>query len=278
MNLLLIEPAELDADNVAAVDGARARHLRQVLGAEPGRQVRVGLVDGPIGTGTVVSIDESHARLGCVFDAATPPVPPIDLLLALPRPKVLRRLWAQLAALGVGRIVLTNAARVERNYFDTTVLDPAVYRPLLIEGLQQARDTRVPVVTVHRQFRILVEDDLDRMCPQPARLLADPGEGGPIRDGADTRGGPWAKPVVVPGLPQPGGAALRADDEGTAPRRRPDTDRILLAVGPEGGWNDFERHLLESRGFRRISLGPRTLRTDTACIALHAVVSRTAAV
>jgi 16S rRNA U1498 N3-methylase RsmE len=176
MNLLLLEPDELGPDNVASVDGVRARHLRQVLRAEPGRPVRVGLIDGPMGTGTVLSIDDGHARLACAFDAVAPPVPVVDLLLALPRPKVLQRLWAQLAALGVGRIVLTNAARVERNYFDTTVLDPAVYRPLLIEGLQQARDTRVPVVTVHRQFRILVEDHLDQLCPQPTRLLADPGE------------------------------------------------------------------------------------------------------
>lgn len=257
MNLLLLEPDELGADNVATVGGVRARHLRQVLRAEPGRPVRIGLIDGPLGTGTVLSLNDDHARLTCAFNTTTPSLPPVDLLLALPRPKVLKRLWAQLAALGVGRIVLTNAARVERNYFDTTVLDPAVYRPLLIEGLQQARDTRVPTVTVHRQFRILVEDELDRLCPQSMRLLADPEKAdmstADIR--ADTGVGPYVH------------------DTGTGPRARPTQDRILLAVGPEGGWNDFERRLLETRGFRRISLGPRPLRTDTACIALHAVVT-----
>src|SRR4030095_14332053 len=106
---------------------------------------------------------------------ATPPAPPgIDLLLALPRPKVLRRLWAQLAALGVGRIILTNAERVERNYFDTHVLTPACYRPLWSEGLQQARDTRLPIVSVHRQFKVLVEDQLDQVSDASVRLVADP--------------------------------------------------------------------------------------------------------
>src|SRR5688500_19330680 len=99
--------------------------------------------------------------LHCAFEAAPAPRPPVDLLLALPRPKVMRRLWAQLAALGVGRILLTNAARVERNYFDTHVLTSDCYRPLLVEGLQQARDTRLPVVSIHRQLKILVEDHLD---------------------------------------------------------------------------------------------------------------------
>jgi RsmE family RNA methyltransferase len=48
--------------------------------------------------------------------------------------------------------------------------------------------------------------------------------------------------------------------------------RVLLAVGPERGWNDFELSLLEAHGFLRVGMGARTLRVDTACIALLAVV------
>jgi 16S rRNA (uracil1498-N3)-methyltransferase len=51
----------------------------------------------------------------------------------------------------------------------------------------------------------------------------------------------------------------------------------LLAVGPEGGWNDFELGLLEAHGFQRFSLGWQTLRTDTACIALLAVLQHSLA-
>ena len=50
--------------------------------------------------------------------------------------------------------------------------------------------------------------------------------------------------------------------------------RVLLAVGPEGGWNEFELSLLESHGFQRASMGSRTLRTDTACIALLALAGQ----
>ena len=77
----------------------------------------------------------------------------------------MRRLWAQIAALGVGQIILTNAEKVERHYFDTHILTPETYRPLLIEGLQQARDTRLPAVSIHRKFRILIEDELDHLFP-----------------------------------------------------------------------------------------------------------------
>ena len=109
------------------------------------------------------SIADGAVTLRCALEGDTPPRPAIDLLLALPRPKVMRRLWAQIAALGVGQIILTNAEKVERNYFDTHILTPETYRPLLIEGLQQARDTRLPVVSIHRQFKMLIEDQLDTL-------------------------------------------------------------------------------------------------------------------
>jgi RsmE family RNA methyltransferase len=41
----------------------------------------------------------------------------------------------------------------------------------------------------------------------------------------------------------------------------------VLAIGPERGWSDRERDLLEDSGFLRMSLGRRALRTETACVA-----------
>ena len=128
-------------------------------------------LDGPRGVGTVQSISDDEIELRCCFEATIPSRPRIDVLLALPRPKVLRRLWAQFAALGVGQIILTNAERVERHYFDTHVLTSDCYRPLLVEGLQQARDTRLPIVSIHRRFKVLVEDQARR----PVRARSSPG-------------------------------------------------------------------------------------------------------
>jgi RsmE family RNA methyltransferase len=234
VNLMLIEPDELTHDSIVRLSGARLRHLRDVLRVANGATLRVGLVDGPRGTAVIHSIDNNVVELGCTFEATAPARPAVDLVLALPRPKVMRRLFAQIAALGVGRIILTNAARVERDYFDAHILSPAVYRPLLIEGLQQAKDTRLPPVTIHRQFRILVEDDLKELIPDGARLVAEPGE--------------------APSIERQTAASA--------------SDRIVLAIGPEGGWNEFELTLMKRHGFLPISLGTRTLRSDTACVAL----------
>jgi len=236
VNLVILEPGESGDGSNTHLSGKRAEHLLGVLHVEPGAQVRVGILNGPRGVGVVTALDAvaRTVTLQCMFDPALPPKPTVDLLLALPRPKVLRRLWAQLAAVGVGRIILTNAERVERNYFDTHILSPEYYQGLLIEGLQQAQDTWLPAVSVHRQFRVLVEDELDGMCRTGRRLVADP--------------------------------------SGAEPPRGSNGERLLLAVGPEGGWNDFELNLLEAHRFERVGMGSRTLRTDTACIALLALV------
>lgn len=238
MNLILLDDRDRDGSSLVTLSDARAAHLLNVLKVTPGREVRLGLLDGPFGVGTVTSVADGHVTMECAFDADPPARPRVDLLLALPRPKVMRRLWAQLAALGVGQIILTNAEKVERPYFDTHVLTEDCYRPLLIEGLQQARDTRLPAVSIHRQFKVLVEDHLDTTFGAGVRLAAHPG-----------------------GTVSPGSAVREHADE-----------RVLLAVGPEGGWNAFELALLKAHGFTPVSLGLRTLRVDTACTALLAIV------
>ena len=237
MNIVLFEPSEVGDNGRVEATGARAKHLLNVLKAPRGHQVRVGVIDGPMGVGTVAAVGAESVTLDCAFDATTPERPRVDLLLAVPRPKVLRRLWAQLSALGVGQVILTNAEKVERDYFDSRVMQDDWFRPLLIEGLQQARDTRMPRVSIHKRFTVLIEDDLDRLFPGRHRLVAHPGSG------------PAFRSVLSP----------RAD-------------RVLVAIGPEGGWNDFELALLERHGFVRAGLGSRTLATTTACIAVLSIV------
>jgi RsmE family RNA methyltransferase len=238
VNLIILDPGEIGDAGGVRLSGPRASHLLNALKVSAGQPVRVGVLDGPLGMAVVQTIADASVDLQCEFDTAVPPRPLVDVLLALPRPKVMRRLWSQIAALGVGRILLTNAERVERNYFDAHAVRPEHYRPLLIEGLQQARDTRLPIVSVHRQLKVLVEDQLDGLVGGGLRLVAD----------------------------------HMATNAVSVAARESAEDRILLAIGPEGGWNDFERALLRDHGFQAVAIGPRTLRSDTACIALLALV------
>jgi RsmE family RNA methyltransferase len=236
MNRILFEDNEIGDSGRVCVAGRRARHITKVLKPEVGATLRVGVLDGSRGSGEVLSVTRDRVALACTFEDELPDAPRVDLLLALPRPKVMRRLWAPLASLGVGRIVLTNAAKVERNFFDTHWLEEDVYRPLLVEGLEQSGDTRVPSVTICRRLKPFVEDELDGLFPGSRRLICHPRHATPLGDAG------------IAGA-----------------------ERVLLAIGPEGGWSDYEIDMFAAQGFDCVSMGWRTLRTDVACMALIAL-------
>jgi len=247
MNLILISPEELDATGRARLIDHRAEHIRNVLRAEAGKVLRVGLLNGPFGTGTVETIMVDEVVLACEFEDEKPPRPSIDLLLAMPRPKVLKRLWAQFAALGVGRIFVTNAEKVERYYFDTHILEPEFYNARLIEGLQQARDTHLPEVTIVKNLKPFLETE--KFPTIGKKILADPSGTQTIFQTLET--GEAGHFKFFQGLEK----------------------RVLLAIGPEGGWTPYELELFKPHGFEVFGMGPRILRTDTACVALLGMIS-----
>ena len=232
MNRILVERGEILPGSLARFGGARAAHVVEVLHGEVGQTLKTGEVDGPIGTseivaigGGTVTIRMNHCERGLE--------PWVDLVLAPPRPRVLKRLLPQLASLGVGKIVLVGAEKVERAFWGATILREEEYRPLLLDGLMQSGTSAMPVVECARNFRRWTVDRLDAEFPTGRRIVAHPGA-----------------------------------EASAAPCRG--EGRLLLAVGPEGGWTDAEVAMLESRGFERYSLGGRILRTDTALVALLA--------
>ena len=237
VNLLLLTESDRVASAEFRVDGPRARHAIDVLGVETGSELRAGLLDGPVGTARVVAVGECEIRL--VADLCEPPPPPsgTHLILAVPRPKMLRRLLPQVAAMGVDSIVLLRTWRVEKPYLTARILRPEEYRPLLHEGLMQGRSTREPAVRVEALFRPFVEDRIEAEFAHATRLVAHPTAETPLA------------------------------------RVRPAADRdVAIVIGPEGGLLPFEVELLAAAGFLPVSLGGRTLRVDTATLALLAQI------
>lgn len=238
MNLVLLDPRDLeqagtvagDPVGVAVVRGVRARHIAEVHRAEVGRRLRVGVLGGRVGVGVVLCVTREAVELEVTLDGDPPPALPCTLVLALPRPKVLRRVLGAAAAFGVKRIALIGTCRVEKSYWQSPLAEGGAIDDELRLGLEQGCDTILPVVTKHRLFRPFVEDELPALAAGSLALVAHPRAAG-------------ACPRAV--------AAA-----------------VTLAIGPEGGFVDFELGLMEAAGFTAVTLGDRPLRVEHAVAAL----------
>jgi RsmE family RNA methyltransferase len=230
VNLVLLLPEDLVNPDLACLRGRRLQHVREVHRAKAGDDLAVGLLDGKMGRGKVLRLDDEVLELGLELDQEPPPKLPLTLLIAVPRPKVLNRVVAAAASLGVARIVLLNAWKVEKAYWASPRMRPECLREQLLLGLEQAKDTVLPELRLGRLFRPFVEDELPGLLAGGTGLLAHPGTGVP----------------------------------------RPETlsTPITLAIGPEGGWIDAEVQSLLKAGLQPLDLGPRILRTETALAAL----------
>ncbi|KAL1524304.1 hypothetical protein AB1Y20_019206 [Prymnesium parvum] len=262
MNRLLLDPSEcseVDGQLVASLDpqDRRTKHVREVLRGEDGSQLRAGVLDaGSTDEATVMwhppnALDERSLQvsLGPAGRMLRPLAenmrPRLDLLLAMPRPRQFARLLPMIASLGVDNLWVTGAQRVELNYFSSHLLrkdNAAGLRAALVEGCEQSGDTAIPRVHVRPNLRKLLNQELLTQNNFDLLLVAHP-----LRDGM--------APLRIADLSVPQG-------------------KLLLAIGPERGWEEpGELDLFRDHGFRQVTLGSRTLRTDVAVISLLAVIN-----
>lgn len=206
--------------------------MREIHQANPGDSLRVGLIGGLMGSGRILSLTAQQAELEVSLDQPPPPKLPLTLLLAMPRPKMFRRILQHCATLGVAQIVLLNSYRVEKSFWQTPFLQPDSIRENLLLGLEQARDTVLPELHIEKRFKPFVEDRLPDLLGDSLGLVAHPGDYPPC-------------PRAVDGA-------------------------VTLAIGPEGGWIAYEVDKLIEAGLQPVQLGERILRVETAVTALVA--------
>lgn len=231
MNLLLLEDDDFLPDGTVRLGGRRLVHAREVLQAMPNDVLRVGKLGGKVGTARVLADDALGLHLAPELTDPPPPRAGVDLLLAMPRPKALKKILPAVASLGVDRLVLMNAARVEKSYFDSKVLATGFVAQLFREGLEQSRDTQLPELSLEPLFRPFVEDRLEGWLRKgTSRLVLHPTVGGLVN-------------------------------------RRAAGQHVTLAIGPDGGWVPFEVELLSKLGFAPVHMGLRILRTEVAVAA-----------
>ncbi len=242
MNIILAKDHEVKEGVVTLVD-RRAEHIIKVLRLEKGDTVRFGVIDGRWGSAVIRAIHKKHPRsvtLEARLDRPINSRPVLDLVVAMARPIMLRRIFSQGAALGIGTFHVIHSNRVEKSFWDATFLKNKEYSECLLHGLEQAVDTRIPEVIFHRRFKPFVEDVLPGLKTEYSHMvLAHPGTDASLT-------------TVLTGQ----------------------RGRILLVVGPEGGWTDYEVAKFIEAGCVVCDIGSRILKVDTAVVALHARITQ----
>lgn len=237
MNVILFEKSAIKIcqktkkNQIIISNLSTINHIKTVLDAAVGARVKVGEIGGNLGTATIASMADDQVLLEEIHLDIPPPAKlELTLILALPRPKVLRRLIMDMTAMGVNRIILLNTARTEKSYWSSPLL--ARVDEYVLEGLQQGVDTVRPDVLFAKRFKPFVQDELPGIIGADTAIVAHPYTPQSFGDMCKTR------------LPK------------------------VLIVGAEGGFVPYEIELLASVGVQAASLGSRILRTEAAVNAL----------
>ena len=225
MNIVLLE-AEQTQSEFWKIDSPRQlQHLSQHVQLNAGDTLKVGIRNGQRYLTEVVTISEQHILLRPIQVEAVPAKLPVHLILALPRPKVLRRIIMDAVTLGVQRISLIHSYRVDKSYWQSPFLQQLDDYVTL--GLEQAGDTISPEIQMYKRFKPFVEDVLPTFI-------------------SDQKPAYVAHPYAEQQMPH----AIQHS--------------CCLIVGPEGGFIPYEVDLLKKNGCQARRLGNRILRTETA--------------
>jgi RsmE family RNA methyltransferase len=230
VNTLLYCDADVTAPGQITLRDERVQHLTKVLKVELDQSLRVGELNGKLGVGKIVSIASGEIVVSVEANHTPPAKLPLTLVLALPRPKMLRRILRTVAELGVADLHLINSYRVEKSYWKTPALQEQKVREYFVQGLEQARDTVLPRLHRHQRFKPFVEDELPALIGNRNALAAHPGD----------------YPMCPRGI----------------------SGELVLVIGPEGGFIPYEVEKLEESGCKIVSLGSRIMRVENAVTSL----------
>lgn len=232
MNILLLPELDNNQSSINITERSQINHVQQVLGLKAGDSLKVGSLNGKLGTAVIAAVSDTKLKLDSLnLDTMPPSKLDLTVVLALPRPKVLRRLIMDMTAIGVAEIILVNSYRTDKSYWQSPMLNRI--DEFITEGLQQGMDTVAPNIQLKKRFKPFVEDELSLWAKDRSLVVAHPYS--PLS---------FNKYIEQAGLPQ------------------------VLCIGAEGGWIDYEVGLLQDNGCQPVNIGSRILRTEAAVNAL----------
>ena len=233
MNLILLNNSDFISKNTVKIYDRRAKHIFTVHKASKGKKLNIGLINGNLGTGTVIELTSNEVKLLVELKSPPPPPLPLTLIFALPRPKTLKKAIHAAITIGVKKIFVIESWKVDKSYWQSPVLAPEHLNEQILLALEQSKDTIIPEINFKRRFKPFIEDELPKITEKTYPILAHPG------------------------------SAKQCPYNCIKP--------ITLAIGPEGGFTDYEVQSFEKQGFTSVSIGPRIIRIEYA---IPAIINR----
>ena len=224
MNIVLLDSRQTETEYWSITSKRQIEHLLQHVNVQVGDTLKVGIREAKRYLTEVISIEVNRIVLKPIHEEAVPSKLPLTLIVAMPRPKVLRRLIMDSVTLGVDKIILIHSYRVDKSYWQTPFLQQLDQYITL--GLEQAGDTIAPKIEIYKRFKPFVEDILPNMISDHVPCFV---------------AHPYVEDVMPTGINQP----------------------CTMVIGPEGGFIPYEIDLLEKNGCQAVSLGNRIIRTET---------------
>ena len=237
MNMLLLDKEDFISQELVSVSGRRFTRLKEFIHIECGKQIKSGVRNESCGSAEVIEIASDHVKLNYRPESAPPPAPPLTLVIALQRPQTFSKVIHSAVTLGIKQIHFIHTFKVEKSYWQSSMLRPEELDLEIRLALEQCGDTIYPEFKYYQRFKPFAEDILPLLVQESALAV-------------------FGHPRAEMPLPPP-----------------PEQGKILLAVGPEGGFTDYENALLAAAGLLPVTLGCRVLRTEFALAALLAKLS-----
>ena len=226
-------------------DDERALHIRNILKLAINDKIRMGIINHGLTEGVVTSINNAYNISLGLYDKLikSNDTPYVDLILAVPRPLRLERILPVIASLGIRRLYLIAANKVEKDYFGSHLFRrPSELNKLLLEGLSQSsNDYILPEIHVRKNFQKFVMDELPIL----------------YSDGCGYNKF-IAHPYNIENMNNSVKRLFHYDKNNRS------TNNAVVAIGPEGGWEDDEVICFIQNNFQQITLGDHILRTDVA--------------
>ena len=229
MNIIILTKNDRIENQRYSIDDKRFIHIKNILKAEEGNVLEVGLLNGMLGTARIQSITDAKIILELVELCSSDDVEVnIELICALPRPQTLKKILNLSATMGIKNLFFIRSEKVEKSYFHSPLLLEENYTKYLLDGLAQGKRTHIPNVYFFKRFKKFFEEQFNDIDDK-LLFVAD--------QSADSY---FIKDEIA------------------------EAKNITLAIGPEGGWNEFELNYMKERGFVPIKLSDSTLRVENA--------------